>query len=86
MVMIEGMACGLPAVSFDFKCGPRDIIEDGVNGYIVEDGDIGDLAQGLLNLIKDETLRKSMGEAAKSVVERYSEEIVMNRWEAVYKD
>lgn len=85
MVMIEGMACGLPAVSFDFKCGPRDIIEDGVNGYIVEEGDLGDLAQGLLNLIKDEPLRKSMGEAAKSVVERYSEERVMSKWENCYK-
>lgn len=85
MVMIEGMACGLPAVSFDFKCGPRDIIDDGVNGYIVEDGDIGDLAQGLLNLIKDEPLRKSMGGAAKSVVERYSEEKVMSKWENCYK-
>lgn len=85
MVMIEGMACGLPVVSFDFKCGPRDIIEDGVNGYIVEDGDLGDLAQGLLNLIKDEPLRKSMGEAAKSVVERYSEEKVMAKWENCYK-
>lgn len=85
MVMIEGMACGLPAVSFDFKCGPRDIIDDGVNGYIVEDGDLGDLAQGMLNLIKDEPLRKSMGEAAKTVVERYSEDKVMAKWENCYK-
>ncbi|WP_192921793.1 glycosyltransferase family 4 protein, partial [Bacteroides xylanisolvens] len=35
MVMIEAMVCGLPVVSFDYKCGPGDIIEDGVNGLLV---------------------------------------------------
>ena len=45
MVMIEAMSCGLPVVSFDFKCGPKDIIKHGENGLIVNDGDIEGLAK-----------------------------------------
>lgn len=86
MVMIEAMACGLPAVCFDFKCGPRDIIEEGENGLIVPDGDIAGLADALVRLMKDDELRKRMGENAKKVVETYSEEKVMNKWVNLYEE
>lgn len=86
MVMIEAMACGLPAVCFDFKCGPRDIIEEGENGLIVPDGDIAGLADALVRLMKDDELRKRMGENAKKVVETYSEEKVMAKWVNLYEE
>ena len=86
MVMIEAMACGLPAVSFDFKCGPKDIIKDGENGVIVPDGDIDALAEAMMTLMEDEEQRKRMGENAKKVVETYSEEKVMNKWVSLYEE
>lgn len=86
MVMIEAMACGLPAVCFDFKCGPRDIITEGENGLVVKDGDIDGLAEAIVKLMKDDELRKKMGENAKRVVERYSEEKVMNKWVNLYEE
>lgn len=86
MVMIEAMACGLPAVSFDFKCGPKDIIKDGENGVIVPDGDIDALAEAMMKLMGDDELRKRMGENAKKVVETYSEEKVMNKWVSLYEE
>ena len=86
MVMIEAMACGLPAACFDFKCGPRDIIEEGENGLIVPDGDIAGLADALVRLMKADELRKRMGENAKKVVETYSEEKVMNKWVNLYEE
>lgn len=86
MVMIEAMACGLPAVCFDFKCGPRDIIEEGENGLIVRDGDVEGLAEAIVKLMRDEELRKRMGENAKRVVETYSEEKVMNKWVSLYEE
>lgn len=81
MVMIEAMSCGLPAVSFDFKCGPQDVIRDGVNGLIVRDGDIQGLAEALLKLIKDEETRKAMSIEAQKVSEKYSEETIMQQWQ-----
>ena len=86
MVMIEAMACGLPAVCFDFKCGPRDIIVEGENGLIVKDGDIEGLVEAIVKLMKDVELRKRMGESAKRVVETYSEERVMRMWEDLYEE
>lgn len=86
MVMIEAMACGLPAVCFDFKCGPRDIIVEGENGLIVPDGDVEGLAEAMIRLMKDEELRKRMGENAKKVVETYSEEKVMRKWVSLYEE
>lgn len=86
MVMIEAMACGLPAVSFDFKCGPKDIIKDGENGVIVPDDDIDALAEAMMKLMGDDELRKRMGEEAKKVVETYSEKKVMSKWMKLYEE
>lgn len=86
MVMIEAMACGLPAVCFDFKCGPRDIIVEGENGLIVPDGDIEALAEAMVRLMKDDELRKRMGENAKKVVEIYSEDRVMGLWVNLFEE
>lgn len=80
MVLVEAMACGVPAVAFDCKCGPKDIIDNNVNGILVHNGDIKKLADAMMKLMKDETLRKKMSEQAKKVVRTYSEEAVMNKW------
>lgn len=85
MVMIEAMACGLPVVSFDFKCGPKDIIDDNVNGILVHNGDIQGLADAMMKLMGDENLRKQMSEEAKKVVETYSEETVMKQWTKLFE-
>ena len=86
MVLVEAMACGLPAVCFDFKCGPRDIINEGENGLIVPDGDLEGLAEAMITLMKDDELRKKMGENAKKVVETYSEERVMGLWVNLFEE
>lgn len=80
MVMIEAMACGLPVISFDYKCGPKDIIQDGVNGLLVKDGDIESIANAMMRLMENEEERKAMGRNARRVTETYSEASVMKRW------
>ena len=80
MVMIEAMACGLPVVSFDYKCGPKDIISHGENGLLVSNGDIEGLAAAMMKLMEDEAYRKRLSDNARKIVSTYSEETVMNRW------
>ena len=86
MVMIEAMACGLPVVSFDFKCGPKDIISHGENGLIVKDGDIDGLAAAMMRLMDDEEYRNILSVNARKVTETYSEEAVMEKWMELFSN
>lgn len=86
MVLLEAQAAGLPIVSFECKCGPKDVLTDGVDGILVKEGNVEGLAQGLLKLIKDETLRKQMGIAAYKNSERFSEEKVMANWVELFNE
>lgn len=80
MVMLEAMACGLPVVTFDYKCGPRDIIENGTNGLLVRDGDLEGMASALVSLMEDETQRSRMSQSARRVTATFSEDSVMEQW------
>lgn len=80
MVMIEAMACGLPVVSFDYKCGPKDIIQSGINGLLVPNGDIQALADAMMIVMEDEAYRKMLSLNARKVVDTYSEQAVMSQW------
>lgn len=80
MVLVEAMACGVPAVAFDCKCGPRDIISDGENGLLVHNGDIPGLAVAMMKLMGDYELRRRMSVKARQVVDTYSEKAVMDKW------
>lgn len=86
MVLLEAQAAGLPIVSFKCKCGPMDVIEDGLDGILVEEGDVEGLAAGMLKLIQDEGLRKSMGASAYQRSERYAEENVMRKWTSLFEN
>ena len=80
MVLLEAQAAGLPIVSFQCKCGPKDVIADGVDGFLVNDGDVDALADKLMKLMNDEALRKNMGVAAFERSERYAEDHIMKQW------
>ena len=85
MVLIEAMTCGLPAVSFACKCGPRDIIRDGINGLLVPDGDCDALADAMMKVMRDDNLRRSMGTEALKVREQYNEDVIMAKWISMFE-
>ena len=80
MVIIEAMACGVPPVSFTCPCGPRDIIDDGKDGLLVEDGNIEELAEKICYLIENEETRKEMGRQARVDVQRFKIENIPEQW------
>lgn len=84
MVLLEGQVFGLPLVSYVCKCGPKDIISDGGNGYLVEEGDILSMADKLMVLMQDEELRKRMGINSKQNSNNYSEDVIMKKWIALF--
>lgn len=80
MVLVEAMSCGVPVISFDCKCGPKDIIQSGINGLLVPNGDIQALADAMIKVMADEVYRKMLSQNARKVVDTYSEQAVMSQW------
>lgn len=80
MVMLEALSAGIPVVSFDCKCGPKDLIRDGENGFLIKDGDTGAMAAALERMISDGALRQRMSACARKVSEEYSQERIMETW------
>lgn len=56
-VIVEAMALGIPVVATDCPSGPREIIQDRVNGFLVPMKDPRKMAEGILDVLKDEALR-----------------------------
>lgn len=85
MVMLEGMVCGVPFVSFDSPHGPRNVIRNGEDGILVEYLNVQALADGICKLIEDEELRKQYGKSARKNILRFSRDIVMKQWEDLFE-
>ena len=85
MVLLEAQAHGVPSVSFACKCGPRDVITDGVNGLLVEEGDIDGLSKALCALMISPDKLKEMGNASYEDSVRWSRNNIMKQWDVLFK-
>ena len=81
LFLLEGMAFGLPLVSFDVDTGPRDLIDDGVTGFLVEPYDCDAYAAALQTLMDDEGLRERMSLAARDKAKDFLERNVYPIWQ-----
>ncbi|MFF8832745.1 glycosyltransferase family 4 protein [Streptomyces sp. NPDC015131] len=86
MTIVEAMRCGLPVVSTDCPHGPREIIEDGVDGRLVPVGDPDAVAGALLSLIEDDELRRRTARAALVSSERFDPVRIAERHEALFTE
>lgn len=84
MVLIEAMACGLPVISFDCPCGPRDIISDNEDGLLVQNGDVNSYVCKLSLLMDDASLRQRMSAAGRKNVERFKMDHIGDRWKKLF--
>ncbi len=86
MVLIEAMAYGVPCVSFDCPYGPSDIIKENIDGYLVPNGDIKTLSKRIIHLIESKSKRKEMGINARENVLRFSPEVIVPKWDKLFKN
>jgi glycosyltransferase involved in cell wall biosynthesis len=86
MALLEAQVCGLPLVSYACKCGPRDIIENGKNGYLINEGNVKEFSTKLIRLMERSDLRKEMGVASKRKSENFTEETIMKEWLGLFSD
>lgn len=82
--LLEAMAYGVPAVSFDCDTGPRDIIRHDVDGLLVPKGDVAGFTAALDRLMSDAVLRRRFADQALQVRARFSVEQVAGMWESSF--
>ena len=85
IVLLEAMACGLPCVAFDCPHGPKNVITDGEDGFLVEYLNSNMLADRICMLIEDNQLRKTFGLNARKNVLKFSPNIIMPQWVSLFK-
>lgn len=86
LVGIEAMSKGLPLVAFDCPRGPRELVRDDQNGFLVPNGDIPAFTKALERVIGDAELRSKMGKTALSDAGRYQISTVGKQWEVLIDD
>lgn len=79
--LIQSMACGTPVVATDCDHGPREVVRDGVDGFLVPVRDAKGLAERACRLLEDSALRDRMSAAALESAQRYTIEASMRRYE-----
>lgn len=80
LVLTEAMECGVPCVAFDCECGPSEIIENEVDGFLIENSNVLQFSERLKALINYKELRIQMGKRAKQNVKRFHIENIMTNW------
>lgn len=80
MVLLEAMAFGLPCIAFDCPIGPRAIIENDKNGFLIPDGNIEMFVEKLSFLMDNEEERIRLGINAKETTKQFSTPKIMEQW------
>ncbi|PTA67130.1 glycosyltransferase [Deinococcus arcticus] len=80
MVILEAKAHGLATLAYDVPHGPREMITDGVDGFLVPDGDSVTFARRFEQLVTGEALRRQLGEAAAQSAAQYSPQAIAEQW------
>jgi len=86
MVLLEAMGKGVPMVSFDCPEGPRQLIQHGVNGLLVENHDVPALTSALQQVMENGTLRARLGAGALASSMRYLPDRVCEQWETLFTE
>lgn len=83
---LEAMSHGCPAISFDMKYGPREQIDDGVDGFLIPQGDIDGLAARTIAVLDDQPALDSMRTAARAKAAAHGHERFLADWISVLEE
>ena len=86
LVLLEAQKHGVPSVAFDCPFGPRSIINDAYNGFLVENGDISLFAERVCRLIESQELRKQFSQACIEHAKVFDVHIVIQKWKDLFED
>ena len=83
MVLLEAISFGLPCISYESPPGPKDIIRDGINGYLIVMDDYQTLKSATLTLMQDSQKLQKFSERAFESSLKWTDDIVMEKWKTI---
>jgi glycosyltransferase involved in cell wall biosynthesis len=84
--LCEALAYGLPVVSVDCETGPRDLVQNEINGLLVPENDPDALVEALERLMKDEQLRYRLAAHSTAIQDKLSLQRVAGDWERLFSE
>jgi glycosyltransferase involved in cell wall biosynthesis len=86
LAALEAMSCKIPVIA-STAGGLPEVVEDKKAGLLVKPGDVQSLAESMMLLIEDETLRKQLGETASKIAkDKFHPDTIVPQYEALYKE
>jgi glycosyltransferase involved in cell wall biosynthesis len=84
MVLIEAMSQGMACISYNCMTGPSDIIQNDVNGLLIEDQNMSKMQEGLIELIRNEELRNRISREGICSIDKYHISEITKRYEILF--
>lgn len=84
MTLAEAMCFQMPVVSYACPEGPKEIVIEGENGFLVPQENVEEFARKMELLMRDDELRRRMGQKAGGTVWRFRQEHILDEWERVF--
>lgn len=86
LFILESIAHGLPVISYDIDYGPNEMIDHGVNGYLVDLNNEGKMAEYIIDLFRNQKKLEVMSEASYKKSKEFTAERVMEKWRIVLSE
>jgi GalNAc-alpha-(1->4)-GalNAc-alpha-(1->3)-diNAcBac-PP-undecaprenol alpha-1,4-N-acetyl-D-galactosaminyltransferase len=84
-VLIESNAIGVPVISFD-NVGPKEIVENNINGFLVEKNNENQLIEVMDKMMSDNKLRENLSKGAYEQARKYSINKICSKWNRILKE
>lgn len=86
MVLLEAMSFGVPCISFDCPSGPRDIIDDGLNGFLIEERNHTSYKNRLVELMSNNHLRERFSNESFIKASNWENKRILNQWNELFDE
>lgn len=86
LVILESLACGCPVISYATKYGPRDMIQDNINGKLIEYNNINALSEAIIELLNNPKKIEILSNNSSIILENYNDNKFMENWITLFNE
>ena len=85
MVLLEALSVGVPVITYDCPTGPQYIVQNAEDSFLIPHKNLDIFTEKLKHLMRNEDLRKEMGDKAIVNVQRFGIDQVMQQWKDLFR-